>query len=227
MVYLGADYLLQPGLMIGGLIQFDQYSEDYAALGATTGHGMMFGPYASVRLAPDVFFDARAAWGPSSNEANIDGTHVSFETDRQLFRGQLTGNRNLFGLKVSPSVALAMVEDRFADPASLPPGSFADDASLIGRLGLGSTVSYRMALDDGAFLQPNAALSTGWNIDSLDRLEIANSQLSNNAGLKAEAGLMLGTSDGVSFQATGAVEGIGKEDYSAWSGRLMLTAPLN
>jgi hypothetical protein len=38
---------------------------------------------------------------------------------------------------------------------------------------------------------------------------------------------MLGTSDGVSFQATGAVEGIGKEDYSAWSGRLMLTAPLN
>jgi hypothetical protein len=38
---------------------------------------------------------------------------------------------------------------------------------------------------------------------------------------------MLGTAEGVSIHAAGAVEGIGKEDYSAWNGRISLTAPLN
>jgi hypothetical protein len=38
---------------------------------------------------------------------------------------------------------------------------------------------------------------------------------------------MLGTAEGVSIEAGGALEGIGQEDYSAWSGRISLTAPLN
>ena len=228
-LYLGADYLLQPGLMIGGLLQLDQYSESYGALGmGAQEHGVMFGPYASVRLAPDVFFDARAAWGTAENEADTPaGTRLSFDTERQLFRSRLSGNRKLFGLQFTPSVALAMVESRLADPGAIPSEGLGEENSVIGRLGLGSGLSYRITLDDGAFLQPNAALSTGWNVDSLDKLALASAHLSNDSGAKAEAGLVLGTSDGISFQATGAVEGIGADDYSAWSGRLSLTAPLN
>jgi hypothetical protein len=228
-LYLGADYLLQPGLMIGGLLQIDQYRESYGGLGMSAGEqGVMFGPYASVRLAPDVFFDARAAWGTAENEADTpSGTRLSFDTERQLFRGRLSGNRKIFGLQFTPSVALAMVETHQADPAALPATGLGEESSVIGRLGLGSGLSYRIALDDGAFLQPNAALSTGWNVDSLDDLALASAHLSNDSGAKAEAGLVLGTSEGISFQATGAVEGIGKDDYSAWSGRLSLTAPLN
>ena len=228
-LYLGADYLLQPGLMIGGLLQLDQYHESYGALGAgASEHRVMFGPYASVRLAPDVFFDARAAWGTAENEAEMPaGTRLSFDTERQLFRSRLSGNRKLFGLQFTPSVALAMVESHVADPGAVASEGLGEENSVIGRLGLGSGLSYRIALDDGAFLQPNAALSTGWDVDSLDKLAVASAHLSNDSGAKAEAGLVLGTSDGISFQATGAVEGIGNEDYSAWSGRLSLTAPLN
>jgi Autotransporter beta-domain len=228
-LYLGSDYLLRPGLMIGGLLQFDQYRESYDAFGAgAANHGVMFGPYASVRLAPDVFFDARAAWGTAEAETEtLNGTRFAFDTERQLLRGALTGNRSLYGVKFTPSVALAVVESRLADPAALPAGSFAEESSVIGRLGLGSGMSTRIALDDGSFLQPNAALSTGWNVDTLDNLALAGAHVSNEGGAKAEAGLMLGTADGISVQATGAVEGIGKDDYSAWSGRLSVTAPLN
>ena len=228
-LYLGADYLLQPGLMIGGLLQLDQYRESYGALGmGAEEHSVMFGPYASVRLAPDVFFDARAAWGTAENEADTPaGTRLSFDTERQLFRSRLSGNRKLFGLQFTPSVALAMVESHLADPGAVPSEGLGEENSVIGRLGLGSGLSYRIALDDGAFLQPNAALSTGWNVDSLDKLALASAHLSNDSGAKAEAGLVLGTAEGISFQATGAVEGIGNDDYSAWSGRLSLTAPLN
>jgi hypothetical protein len=228
-LYMGADYLLRPGLMIGALLQLDQYNEGYDALGTGAGeHGVMFGPYASVRLAPDVFFDARAAWGTAETEADTpSGTHLSFDTERQLLRGRLSGNRNLFGLRFTPSVALAMVESRLADARALPSASLSEANSAIGRLGLGSGLSYRIGLDDGAYLQPNAALSAGWNVDALDKLALATAHLSNDAGAKAEAGLVLGTADGINVHASGAVEGIGKDDYSAWSGRLSLTAPLN
>ncbi|NJM33730.1 MAG: autotransporter outer membrane beta-barrel domain-containing protein [Rhodomicrobium sp.] len=226
---LGADVLLRPDIMVGALLQLDRYSETYDALGAYhDSHGVLFGPYASIRLAPDLVFDASAAWGDTENEARLpEGTRVSFDTDRQLLRGQLSGNRTLFGLQFAPSLSLALVEDRFADPASLPEGAAGDGASVIGRLGIGTGVSYRIALEDGGFLQPNAALSTGWTLDGLEKPAFDSAAFANSAGATAEAGFTLGTADGVSIQATGGIEGIGNEDYSAWNGRISLTAPLN
>jgi Autotransporter beta-domain len=227
--YLGADYLLQPGLMVGALLHLDNYGEDYARIGSSANsQGVEFGPYASMRLMPDMFLDIRAAWGGSDNEENLaDGTRVAYDTDRQVFRSQLSGKRNLYGFEITPSVAFSVIEDRFSDPARLPEGSVDDAASVIGRLGVGSAVSYRFALDDGSFLQPNAALSTGWNFDHFVKSPADVSNFSNDTGAKAEAGLTLGTSDGISIAAGGALEGIGQADYSAWSGRISLTAPLN
>jgi hypothetical protein len=226
---LGTDYLLQPGLMVGALVQLDRYAEAIGKFDAATeSRGLLFGPYASIRLAPDLVFDARAAWGSSENDAALpDGTRLSFETDRQLLRGQLTGNRNLFGIQVAPSLALSVVEDRVDGSENLADQSIPDANAALGRLGVGSTFSYRFALEDGGYIQPSAGLSTGWTLDGLDALAFDGTQLSNETGAKAEAGLMLGTAEGVSIEASGAVEGIGQEDYSAWSGRLSLTAPLN
>jgi hypothetical protein len=152
--------------MIGALLQLDQYSETRDALGSyNDSHGVLFGPYASIRLAPDLVLDASAAWGGPDNEARLpEGTRVSFETDRQLIRGQLSGSRPLFGLQFAPSLSRALLEDRFADPENLPAEAIDDGASVIGRLGIGTGVSYRIALEDGGFLQPNAALSTGWTL---------------------------------------------------------------
>lgn len=228
-LHFGADYLLTPGLMIGGLIQLDQYREEYGALGAVSdSQGVLFGPYASVRIAPDLVFDAQMAWGPSDNESELpDGTRLAFETERQLLRGQLSGNRNLLGFQFTPTLVVSIVEDRFAEPDSFPDGSIDAESSVFGRLGVGSALSYRFALDDGGFVQPNAALSTGWNLDGFDAFGVDGGELVNENGAKAEAGVTLGMADGVSIQASGAIEGLGEEGYSAWSGRLSLTAPLN
>lgn len=226
---LGGDYLLRPGLLVGAMMQLESYREDYDALNAfNDSKGMLFGPYASLRLAPDLVFDARAAWGDTENDSKLpDGTRLAYDTNRQLIRGQLTGNRDIFGLQLTPSIALALVEDRFADPADLSEDAVDDGGSVIGRLGVGSALSYRIALEDGGFMQPSASLSTGWTLDSLDTIAADGAGFANEAGLKAEAGLMLGTANGVSIEASGAIEGLGMEDYSAWSGRLSLTAPLN
>jgi hypothetical protein len=228
-LYLGSDYLLQPGLMVGALVQLDRYAEAYGNLDAATdSQSVLFGPYASIQLAPDLVFDARAAWGGSANDAALpDGTRLSFETDRQLARGQLTGNRNLLGIQVAPSLALSVVEDHIGGADDLREDGLAAASPAFGRVGVGSTFSYRLALEDGGYLQPSAGLSTGWTLDGLDALAFDGAHLANETGAKAEAGLMLGTAAGVSIEAGGALEGIGQEDYSAWSGRISLTAPLN
>ncbi len=226
---IGADYLLRPGLMIGALVQFDQYSEEYDRLdSASDSSGVLFGPYASLRLAPDLIFDAQIAWGNSDNETDLpDGTQLTYQTEHQLLRGQLSGNRNLLGLQFTPTLALSIVEDRFAQPGDLSNDADGADGSVFGRFGVGSAVSYRIALDNGGFVQPTAALSTGWDLDGFGALDLDETDFANDIGAKAEAGVTLGTVDGVSIQATGAIEGLGEEDYSAWSGRLSLTAPLN
>ncbi len=224
-VNLGADYLVKPGLLIGALAQFDQYREDYDAFSTTSSsQGVLFGPYASYRIASGLVLDAQVAWGDSGNTSELpDGTQVDFETERQLLRGRLTGTRQLLGLQFTPTAALSVIEDRFANPEEFTEES----GSFSGHLGLGSTVSYRFNLDDGSFVQPKAGLSTGWTLESLDAFAIDDGKFSNTAGAKAEAGVTLGTVDGVSIQAGGAIEGIGQSDYSAWNGRVSLTAPLN
>jgi hypothetical protein len=228
-VFFGTDYLLTPGIMVGTLLQYDQYLENYTHLDAdAVSHGVLFGPYASMRLAPDIFLDARAAWGGSDNAAKlIDGTRVTFGTDRELLRSQLSAKRNVFGLEVTPNVAFSVIEDRFSDPQRLPENSIDNGDVMIGQLGVGSALSYRIPLVNGGFLKPNAALSTSWNLDRFGPIAIGNSAFANETGAKAEAGVTLGTADGVSIEAGGAIEGIGLQDYSAWSGRISLKAPLN
>ncbi len=226
---VGTDYLIKPGLMIGALVQLDQYRESYAALGAATNsQGVLFGPYASVDLGSGLLFDARAAWGDSQNETALpDGTRLSFATERQLLRGEISGNRNLLGMQLTPSVALSVVEDRIGSGRDAFGTDQTANGALFGRLGLGSTLSYRVGLDDGGYVQPTAGLSTAWSLDSLDSFSFEGANFVNQSGARAEAGLALGTSNGVSFNALGAIEGIGENDYSAWSGRLSVTAPLN
>jgi hypothetical protein len=228
-VNLGADYILKPGLMVGALAQFDRYSENYDAFGAASNSkGVLFGPYASYRFTPGLVLDAQLAWGDSGVVSTLpDGTPVDFETERQLLRGRITGNRQLLGLQFTPSASLSVIEDRFASPQALPEDFAGADGSVSGRFGIGSTVSYKFALDDGSFVQPNAGLSTGWNLESLEAFAVESGKFSNTTGAKAEAGITFGRVDGVSIQAGGAVEGIGQDDYSAWNGRVTLTTPLN
>lgn len=224
MAYVGADYLVRENVLVGALVQFDELGEDVDGHEASIqGNGFMAGPYASIRLAPDVVFDARAAWGKSSNWAETAGSgSFGFETDRQLVSGRLIGNRKLGGFELSPSVSFGLVEESLASGAEFPDGETAGSA-IIGRLGLGSALSYRFALEDGGFLQPRFALSTAWSAEDFDSL----AALSNSAGAKAEAGFTLGNANGFDLQASGSLEGISENSFSGWSTRLGLKTPLN
>jgi len=225
MLYFGADYLVNPQVMVGALVQFDSMDETFkTGQQQVSGSGFMAGPYASVRLAPDIFFDARAAWGASANTiAAEDGAEIDFNTGRSLVRGQLVANRNIAGFQLSPNISMAVLDDVITDGSNS-----ADTGSAIvtGRMSLGSALSYRMPLEHGAFIQPRAAVGTGWDVQRFGELTDFEA-FSNETGAKVEAGLALGTASGLTMEAAAALEGVGADDFQAWSGRINLKTPLN
>ena len=93
LIYAGTDYLVHPAILVGLLVQSDWVSERSATLGTSaSGNGWMAGPYISIGLTPNLFFDARAAWGQSDNSVDPLGVYTDrFSIDRSLLSAKLTG----------------------------------------------------------------------------------------------------------------------------------------
>ena len=107
-LYLAADRPLTPSVLLGALVQFDWMNKSAAAAGSSVkGCGTMGGPYVSVRLAPNMFLDARAAWGLSRNDVDPFGQYTDkFSANRWLAHAKLTGNWHWQDFRLTPSVAL-------------------------------------------------------------------------------------------------------------------------
>jgi hypothetical protein len=182
----------------------------------------MFGPYMSMKLGPGVVFDTRAAWGETENA--VAGPEIDNSmTARRLVRSTLTGTREVSGWTVAPSIGLVYVEDAVRDSAS---GE--TKAAGTGKVQVLPEVSKKFALDDGAFIEPRAALGAFVGFDNWEAINPAvPSVRPTDLQLKAEAGLAVGVKDGTSLQATGGVESGAATAADNWMGRLQLNVPLS
>ncbi|MEZ0243894.1 MAG: PKD domain-containing protein, partial [Sphingomonas sp.] len=113
--YVGADYRIGDAVLIGGLVQFDRFSHRGALTpGGVEGKGWMAGPYATVRIAPRLYGDFRAAWGTSDNQVSPLGTFVDgFDTRRAFYSGSLIGDFDL-GTRtgIRPEVTVRYLDER-------------------------------------------------------------------------------------------------------------------
>ena len=73
----------------------------------------MVGPYATLRLTDNLlFWQARTAWGRSSNEVSPFLTYTDkFETDGWLVSSTLTGRWGIGPWVLRPSASVAYIED--------------------------------------------------------------------------------------------------------------------
>jgi hypothetical protein len=125
-LYAGADYRIGDGVLIGGLVQLDRFSHKGAwTQGAVNGKGWMAGPYVTVRLAPRLYADVRAAWGTSDNKVSPLGTFVDgFDTNRGLYSGSLIGDFDLGARTgIRPEVTVRYLNERqkgYVDTLGVP-----------------------------------------------------------------------------------------------------------
>jgi outer membrane autotransporter protein len=234
-LYVGMDYAISPGFLIGALVQIDRTDEsikDADLKGNIEGTGWMAGPYVGIKLRDNLFFDARAAWGRSTNDIALDDAVVdkrtgSFDTDRWLATATLTGNYQFGALRFSPQIGIAYGnETSDAYKTSLGQDVGAADVT-IGRLTFGPEFAYTRRLQDGTLVEPHVSIKGIWNFDQ-ETLDLSTGPVTpEEFRAQIEAGILIKTPDGYSVRAAGSYDGIGDKDLEAWSAKAWLNIPLN
>ena len=229
-LYVGADYLLTRQILVGALVQFDDTEEDLDTWGRhakTT--GWMAGPYATVRLPYNLYFQGRAAWGQSSNDISIvPGTEDSFDANRWLVRGTLLGQWDSGPWRLQPRASVGYIaEDQDGYTNSFMAQIPSQTVSL-GQAKAGPQVSYRERLSDGSVIEPSLLVEGIWNFhQDAGQLSVDDLVTADALRARAEAGVTFYTRDGTSLGASVSYDGIGSSDYSAVGGRARVRVPLN
>ena len=229
-LYVGADYLLTRQILIGALIQFDDTEEDldttWARRAKTT--GWMAGPYATVRLPYNLYFQARAAWGQSDNEiSSLPGTEDSFDADRWLVRGTLLGQWDSGPWRFQPRASVGYIAEDQEGYSNIYTPVPSQTVSL-GQAKAGPQISYRERLSNGTVIEPSLLVEGIWNFhQDAGELSVDDFVTTQEVRARAEAGIMFYTRDGTSLGASVSYDGIGSSDYSAVGGRARVRVPLN
>ncbi|MEM7777774.1 MAG: autotransporter outer membrane beta-barrel domain-containing protein, partial [Pseudomonadota bacterium] len=117
MIYVGADYRISDGVLIGGLIGLDDFNDDgLLEAGEAEGDGFLAGPYITARLSKDLFAEARAAWGSSDNVVSPLGTFSDeFETTRAFYSGSLIGQFDIGdATRIRPELTVRYIREKQA-----------------------------------------------------------------------------------------------------------------
>lgn len=217
----GADYLLNPDLLVGGFVQFDHLSRRFADDAATlSGTGWLAGPYVTARLSDNLYLDLLAAGGQSGNRISPDGSYEDrFDATRYLLSASLEGQWSHENWTFSPRVKLSYFEetsDGYVDSLGVDiPGVTVG----LGQLAVGPGIGYRLTLDSGVVVDLGLRAEGVLEIANAGGLELGDlsGRLSGTVGF----GLVGGANIGLSAR----LDGIGAGDGPAGSFGVTLSLP--
>ncbi|MCH8467641.1 MAG: autotransporter domain-containing protein, partial [Roseinatronobacter sp.] len=222
MLSLGTDYLVTDTLAIGVMGQVDRASESILAFSNVKGTGWMVGPYLSMEISPDLFFNARGSVGRSTNTASIDvfedGIFFDgrFKTSRALVQASFKGRYALGSVVIYPDAEVTYMRETQADYAVTDgvftvavPGIRAE----VGRFSLGGTVDLPYATSANSLIL-FARPQLDWNFNrtgAARNLETWRSSL--------ELGVRTDTNNGWDGELSLRYDGIGTSGFKAVAAR--------
>lgn len=230
-IYLGADYVVSPGLLVGALVQYDNMDmRSSAASVVVEGHGWMAGPYATLKLTDNVYLQGRAAWGTSNNEVSPLMTYTDhFDSQRWLVAGKLSGHWQFGPWQFRPSASIDYIEDKTGAYTDSVGALVPSVKATLGQLRFGPEFGYRFGAGDGTTVEPRIGVIGVWNFESSGSASDFGGTLAGPEELRGrvEIGVMLRAPSGVSLDLTGSYDGIGTGSYEAYTGSAVLRIPLN
>jgi outer membrane autotransporter protein len=231
LLYVGADYLINPDFLVGFLAQFDWMDQkDTTEDIAVDGVGWMAGPYVVARLHQNLLFDGRVAWGQSDNDVNPLGLYTDdFDTDRWLAKAQLTGDFRRGDWRFSPFVRAIYFEEHqkaYTDSLGTPIPS---QTVSLGRVTFGPEVSYVFRTDTME-VEPRIGIQGIWDFDKAEIVDLSSGLAAgSSADLRAriEGGLAFRLANGASLTADAFYDGVGVDDLDMYGGSVKVRVPLN
>ncbi len=228
-VHTGADYLVTPDILLGVSTQLDW--GDYKASGAAAksdSFGFMVGPYATARLSEDLYLDARAAWGKAKHDVSPLGTYTDdVSSERVLLSAALIGDYDAGGFRIEPEVRVSYFSESTGAYTDSNGVAVAGYEVETGTLEFGPTLSRKLEVNDGLTLTPRIGMSGIWTFAQKNTAEVAsgNGLGFADTGLRArmELGVSAELANNVLLSLDGTYDGIGDDNYEAWSGALKVS----
>lgn len=231
LLHTGVDTIVRPGLLVGVMGSFDWMSQTSPLGGGNNeGHGWMAGPYLSARLTSNVYFDARAEWGQSSNQINPLGAYTdSFSTERMLASAKLTGDWLFENLRFRPSAEIIWFDEamkQYTDALGIDIGS---QNSTLGRAIFGPEVGYSFRFADKSAFEPFLGISGVWDFAKAQETTADGTPIAGDTFRgRITAGASYRDSSGISVRLSGAYDGIGSaSNYHAYQGQAFVVVPLH
>lgn len=215
--YLGADYQISETAKIGFITQLDIADTSQAGTTSTSSWGWMVGPYVSLKLHESLNFYGRLGYGQADVDLSQTGaSKASFDTQRFLATGQLTGKFMFDRLEVNPFVRLTYFQERqdaFTDGFGTP---VAAQTYTLGRLNFGPKIATTYQLDNGMTVRPEVSLSGVWDFDAFD--ETASNK--NDLFARLEGSVAVTASERISLTGGVFLDGLGNNNYGLWGGSI-------
>lgn len=218
-------------MLVGVLGQFDWAEEKNSAVNSyVDGKGWMVGPYI-VGKVPDqnLYYEARASWGRSSNEVSPDGTYTDgFDTTRWLASAKLSGSHVVGDVTIRPEARISWFEETQESYTDSIANQIPEQTISLGEVRFGPKLSRSITLDDGTLVQPSIGISGVWNFGIKEGKTSQGFAIgSNDLRARLDGGLSINTTHGWELALTGFYDGIGINDYDSYGGGVRLTMPLN
>lgn len=238
-VHLGADFHVSDNLILGALISFDRANDEINFFDDETqerlfqevdGTGWMAGPYLSARLSKNLFLNARAALGSSSNNLTIEELveDDKFDTDRTLGRIALTGNKVFQeNWRITPTLSVSYFRESINDYISKTGVAIPSQTLELGRAEFEPELAYRHAFPDGTTIEPQFSVAAIWDFEAPDDIAFSNIPVPNEALRgRFESAVQLNWANGNSARFAASYDGFGAQEYNAYTVEAWVDIPL-
>ncbi|NVE93742.1 autotransporter outer membrane beta-barrel domain-containing protein [Altererythrobacter lutimaris] len=222
-LHVGADVKLADSILVGGILQLDDYSDrGEFEVGEAEGDGWMVGPYVTAQLAPQLYLEARAAWGSSDNRVSPLADIVdAFDTDRSLYSGSLFGE-----LEVGDDTVLRpeLTVRHFSEKQKAYTDSFGITVSAQtvdqGDVSFKPRLSHLIELESGWSLRPFGVIEGIYTFGTEPDGALANivptafSDAFGGVRARVEGGVDIFSKGGIRASVSGFHDGIGASEFS-------------
>ncbi len=220
--HVGGDYLVNSDLLLGLSVQLDWTTYTQDSGGKIDGFGFMFGPYLTAKLSERFYLDAATSWGRSDNSASPLGTfNDKFDAERWLATGAIIGDFHYQGFNVRPEARLSYFREVTVSYTNSLLNAIPSLTYEVGTFDFGPMVSTKLTLSETLTLTPHVTAQGVWTFGSSNSaVQITgNPSTQSGEGIRAiqKAGLALANSNGMSLTLGGSFDGLGQDNYEAWS----------
>lgn len=215
---LGLSRKLGPDFLVGLAAGYENFDVKDSALSATLkGEGGTLAAYAGWRIGTGLQADAALAWSHLAYDATAATASGSFDADRLLFNGGLTGFVDVGAVNLQPAAHIFVIsehQDAYTDSLG---AAQAARRFTVGRASLGGRMAHAMALS-GSTLTPYAGAYADYRFSSDDAVpvNVAEVGLKDGWSGRLSAGADVESVSGLAAGLGGELGGLGSHTTN-WS----------